>query len=815
MENHFEEVARLRAKLAATGFRPVAVITNDKRPFGNAWPDRARQDPPADSVAPLHDQALNTGLLCDGLRVVDIDIDDPELVRAVREHAERLLGHTLVRSRSNSARVAMLYRAADGSPPKRAVTSGMGKVEILGYGQQVVAFGIHNSGAALEWSPSAPGDIALDDLPAATEQQVDDFLNAVALIIGSPLPASSANGNSQPPVSSPTPDKVRNMNFFKIHLLADASDVAAALAVIPNDGPPDWERWNQIGMASWAATSGSADGLAAWLAWSSLHPSYDERHARERWNNYTKSPPSKIGAGTIFHLAQQAVPGWTKPSSEFSSTSNDAVATPVTGPDMSVLRLGRRAPPAFPIDVFGQIWAQWIADAAQAAAAPVDYVAVPLLASASVVIGNARWAQAGPGWREPPHLWVGMVGDSGSSKSPGADCLLRDVLPELEQRMAEGFDAKLAQWKVDADIHKSADEQWQNDAKEAARLGNPYPDRPDNDLPPKPERPRLFLSDVTMERVAAILASAAPRGLLMVRDELAGWLKGMTSYNEAGRAFWIEAYGGRPYRVERQKLEEPIIIPRLAVGVLGTTQPDKVAQMFKEADDGLLARLTWAWPDATPFHIGRKAPNADFAIRALDRLRQLEMLGDEDLGEEPEPICMLLSPTSLNVMEDFGRHMQSRQEQSGGLLRSAYGKARGLALRISLVITLLRWCAEPGDDDPPEEISDEAFLAACDLVDDYFMQMAERVFGDAAATPAERNAATLARWIIRNQAKEVHIRHLQRNVRLPGLNTADLLHAAANVLVEAGWLFAAEETKGTGRPRAVYQVNPAVHGAQQ
>ena len=254
---------------------------------------------------------------------------------------------------------------------------------------------------------------------------------------------------------------------------------------------------------------------------------------------------------------------------------------------MSVLRLGRRAPPAFPIDVFGQIWAQWIADAAQAAAAPVDYVAVPLLASASVVIGNARWAQAGPGWREPPHLWVGMVGDSGSSKSPGADCLLRDVLPELEQRMAEGFDAKLAQWKVDADIHKSADEQWQNDAKEAARLGNPYPDRPDNDLPPKPERPRLFLSDVTMERVAAILASAAPRGLLMVRDELAGWLKGMTSYNEAGRAFWIEAYGGRPYRVERQKLEEPIIIPRLAVGVLGTTQPDKVAQMFKEADEGI------------------------------------------------------------------------------------------------------------------------------------------------------------------------------------------------------------------------------------
>ncbi len=35
--------------------------------------------------------------------------------------------------------------------------------------------------------------------------------------------------------------------------------------------------------------------------------------------------------------------------------------------------------------------------------------------------------------------------------------------------------------------------------------------------------------------------------------ELAGWIAGMNSYNDAGRAFWVEAYGGRPYRVERVK----------------------------------------------------------------------------------------------------------------------------------------------------------------------------------------------------------------------------------------------------------------------
>ena len=53
-------------------------------------------------------------------------------------------------------------------------------------------------------------------------------------------------------------------------------------------------------------------------------------------------------------------------------------------------------------------------------------------------------------------------------------------------------------------------------------------------------------SDLTIEKVADILARAAPKGLLMVRDELAGWLLGMNRFNAGARAFWLEAYGGRP-----------------------------------------------------------------------------------------------------------------------------------------------------------------------------------------------------------------------------------------------------------------------------
>jgi hypothetical protein len=101
-------------------------------------------------------------------------------------------------------------------------------------------------------------------------------------------------------------------------------------------------------------------------------------------------------------------------------------------------------------------------------------------------------------------------------------------------------------------------------------------------------------------------------------------------------------------------------------------------------------------------------------------------------------------------------------------LRSALGKARGAALRLALVLEMLWWCSEDTTAPPPRQIEARAFAAAATLVADYFVPMAERVYGDAAATQTERAAATLARWIFAKRPREVYVRDLQRTVRLPG-----------------------------------------------
>jgi hypothetical protein len=473
-------------------------------------------------------------------------------------------------------------------------------------------------------------------------------------------------------------------------------------------------------------------------------------------------------------------------------------------PDLGVLRLHRRSPPSLPIEVFGR-WGDWIKQGAEAAACPADYVAAPLLASVSALIGHARWAQATPGWAEPPHLWIGAVGDSGNGKSPGADCLMRDVLPEIEHRMLADFPDRLRECRASVEFAKAADEKWRDEVRDAQKRGAPPPLPPPMTGGPEPQAPRLRQHDVTIERVATLSATAAPKGLLIVRDELTGWIDGMGSYNPAGRSFWVEAYGGRPFRVERQKHPEPIEIPRLAVAVYGSTQPEKLALMMREADDGLLGRILWAWPEPIPFRLGQAPPGAQWALAALDRLRELDLRP----GNPPHPIMVPLTNEARSMIEEFGREMQERQSSAGGLLRSALGKARGAALRLSLVLEHLWWCGEDGIAPPPNAISARAFAAAALLLGEYFVPMAERVYGDAATSRADRNAATLARWIMRNRPTEVHVRQVQRVVRLPGLRSADDIHAAAAVLVEADWL--APPARGTEfgqRGRSAYPINP-------
>lgn len=319
------EVEALRAKIWANGFRPVAVHnavigtkTTGKNPQGKDWGDRARQEPPEAAAAAADSLCMNTGILGDGLRAIDIDIDDPAIAHEARWYVEEIFGETITRTRAGSRRCTLVYRAAEGAPRKRVVSGDLGKVEILGAGQQFVAYGQHwETGATLEWLNGSPADRRLESLPAVTEMQVGWLLQSLAELVG-----------VEPP--QVVPDSAPRVSGQRA--TADITDVIAALDVIPNDGPADWEAWNRILMAIYAATGGSDIGRAIAIAWSEKNPAFDQKATEERWKHYFRSPPTTIGAGTLFYAAAQARLGWIKPS-EYADRTSGGTEFPALPPE--------------------------------------------------------------------------------------------------------------------------------------------------------------------------------------------------------------------------------------------------------------------------------------------------------------------------------------------------------------------------------------------------------------------------------------------------------------------------------------------------
>jgi hypothetical protein len=60
--------------------------------------------------------------------------------------------------------------------------------------------------------------------------------------------------------------------------------------------------------------------FAAFAAWSDKSGKHSLAETRARWGHYSSSPPTEIGAGTLFWLAKQHRPDWQKPSDTTKTT---------------------------------------------------------------------------------------------------------------------------------------------------------------------------------------------------------------------------------------------------------------------------------------------------------------------------------------------------------------------------------------------------------------------------------------------------------------------------------------------------------------
>jgi hypothetical protein len=102
------------------------------------------------------------------------------------------------------------------------------------------------------------------------------------------------------------PDEPHESCKTRHRLTREEIDLAEVVNEIPNN--EDWHGWNRIGLAIYGASGGSDQGGIVFDDWSAKSPKYDPYVTSARWRHYHRSPPDRIGLGTLIHLARGA--GW-------------------------------------------------------------------------------------------------------------------------------------------------------------------------------------------------------------------------------------------------------------------------------------------------------------------------------------------------------------------------------------------------------------------------------------------------------------------------------------------------------------------------
>lgn len=122
--------------------------------------------------------------------------------------------------------------------------------------------------------------------------------------------------------------------------IAPIGDVRAALRVIPNDDLP-YDDWVRTGIAAFAASGGTGEGFEAWQSWSAKSGKHQDAECLRVWRSIERSPPKRIGFGSLCYLARSAnplfvAPSWVgEPQAATATTANGTTYDAETGEILS------------------------------------------------------------------------------------------------------------------------------------------------------------------------------------------------------------------------------------------------------------------------------------------------------------------------------------------------------------------------------------------------------------------------------------------------------------------------------------------------
>ncbi|WP_018692305.1 PriCT-2 domain-containing protein [Algicola sagamiensis] len=238
---------------------------------------------------------------------VDLDIRDPDVIKTIVAWCEEHIGPTLQRV-GDAPKTLLVYRAKTPFPKlssrKYEDMFGMEhQIEILGDGQQFVAFAIHpDTNKPYEWvSEQSIADILPEELPEISEAQAKELIAYFEENVPEDWQVVSRGRQSKALLDLDPIERVLHNAKPKVQVSNER-----LIKALNHIDPNDYDTWYRCGMALYHQFDGSFEGFEIWDNWSRAGDTYNADEMEGKWQTYkedlTRVEP--ITAATILREAR-------------------------------------------------------------------------------------------------------------------------------------------------------------------------------------------------------------------------------------------------------------------------------------------------------------------------------------------------------------------------------------------------------------------------------------------------------------------------------------------------------------------------------
>ena len=335
----------------------------------------------------------------------------------------------------------------------------------------------------------------------------------------------------------------------------------------------------------------------------------------------------------------------------------------------------------FPVDELPSVLAKFCTEVAAAVGCDTSFPALACLTACAAAIGTSRQLCIRFGWFAPPIIWSVLVGESGTQKSPPFR-IATAPLKERQKRDIDAFSAANSQYVTDLIAYKREHKSWEKNCEgEEPRQPN------------RPLRRRCIVQDSTIEALAPIL-SVNPRGVLLARDELSGWLAGFDKYSNKASASsevpkWLEIYNCESITIDRKTGDEKFTYVRQpSVSICGGIQPGILARCLtnEHKENGLQSRLLMTFPPRQPKQWRDDELSPATQLAYSNCIRDLFELQGDDSSGECKPATLKLSPAARALFKDYVNKTGREQSAMQGHLASQWSKLEEIPARLAIIL---------------------------------------------------------------------------------------------------------------------------------